>query len=96
MSEAIDSDTGGEIQKLAILCVPKPRPLTLDENRRRTGICSNHVRRVLVDDGSALGLGRGVGVGKRRDGSVGDPRARRGGGDRRHSASYRKSESHCK
>lgn len=93
MSEAIDSDTGGEIQKLAILYIPEPRSLTLDKNRRRTGVCSNHVGSVLVDDGGALGLGRGVGVGERREGPVGDPRARRGG-DGRQSASYRKSESH--
>lgn len=62
MTEAIDSDTGCKVQELSVLSIPQPRTLSLDKHGRRTGICGDHIRRMLVHNGSALGIGRDVGI----------------------------------
>lgn len=62
MTEAVDSDTGCKVQELSVLSIPQPRALPLDEHRRRTSICGDHIRRMLVHNGSALGIGRDIGI----------------------------------
>lgn len=80
MAETIDSDTGCKIQELAILYIPQPRALSFDEYRRRTSICSDHVRSMLVHNGSTLRVGCDVGIWQRSEASAGDPRTGNGAG----------------